>query len=127
MNKKLPEEMDIPGTLRKAIEHNDVATVQKCLQQGADPNHLTDFSEFETDNTGQPTTPLSLVVFCISNSFLKDEDLKQFAEITKLLLKHGADPKPAMELAELRYGKYDPDLKGLFMDVLHLIAKELRS
>ena len=117
--------MDIPGTLRKAIEHNDIDAVQKCLLQGADPNHFTDFSGFGTDNTGQPTTPLSLVVFCISNSFLEDEDLKQFAEIATLLLKHGADPKPAMELAELRYGKYDPDLKGLFMDVLHIIANKL--
>ena len=111
--------------LRIAIEQNDVDAVQKCLQLGADPNYFTDFSEFGTDNTGQPTTPLSLVVFCISNSFLQDDDLKQFAEIAKLLLKHGADPKPAMELAEFRYGKYDPDLKGLFMNVLHIIANKL--
>ena len=36
-------------------------------------------------------------------------DARMLAKIARMLLRHGADPKPAMELAECRYGKYSKD------------------
>jgi hypothetical protein len=61
---------------------------------------------------------------CISDSLLQDADLEQLAEVARLLLRHGADPRPGMQIAEERYGKYDPNLPASpFMDVWHIVAK----
>lgn len=109
--------------LMKAVEEHDVIGVKKYLADGADPNYARTWGE---DDTRQPTTPLRMVVFRISDSFLEDADLKQFAQITQLLLHYGAHGKPALELAELRYGKYDPNLpNGPFMDVVRLVANSI--
>ena len=37
------------------------------------------------------------------------EQRATLAEIAKVLLHHGADPTPAMNIAERRYGKYSKD------------------
>lgn len=109
--------------LMNAIERHDVQAVQVCLNNRADPNYLRKTWAEKPDGRHQPTTPLRLVMFCISDNLLEDDDLKQHAEIAKLLLRHGADPKPAMQLAELRYGKYDPTLASSpFLDVWHIVA-----
>lgn len=110
----------------KAITSHDVIAVQHCLASGEDPNQVFPVIPDADSHLHQPTTPLRLVMFCISNSLLDDADIKQFAEITKLLIEYGADPKPAMEIAEARYGKYDPDAKGDFMEVWHMIAKAMK-
>jgi hypothetical protein len=108
--------------LINAIESNNVQAVRDCLEKGADPNYTRHWDESEA--AGQPTTPLRLVMFCISDALLEDIHLKNFAEIATLLLSYGADPKPAMEIAEHRYGKYDPaNESGPFMDVWHIIAR----
>jgi hypothetical protein len=79
--------------------------------------------EDEPNGYIQPTTPLRLVMFAISDCMLDDDGLKQFAEIATLLVRRGADPQPAMAIAEDRYGKYDPNTpSSLFMDVWHIVA-----
>src|SRR5687767_11749237 len=91
--------------LMDAIAYHNIKAVQNCLETGADPNYTRYRDDEEPNGYIQPTTPLRLVMFCISDSLLEDSDLKQFAEIAKLLLRYGADPKPAMQIAEDRYGK----------------------
>ena len=109
--------------LMDAIACNDAKAVQACLDNGADPNYTRYKDEEEPNGYIQPTTPLRLVLFCISNNLLEEEDLKQLAEIAKILLSHGADPKPAMQLAEIRYGKYDPNMEDSpFMDVWRIVT-----
>ncbi len=115
--------MDKNEELMEAIASHDLQAVKYCLEQGADPNYTRFKDEEEPNGYLQPTTPLRLVMFCISDSLLKDNDLKQFAEISKLLLQYGANPKPAMEIAEWRYGKYDPKAEEtIFMEVWRIVA-----
>ncbi len=114
---------NVNDALRDAVINHNVKIVQDCLNRGADPNYAVVIVEDAAEDYNQPTTPLKLVVFCISDNMLKDDDLKQFAKITALLISNGADPKPAMQLAETRYGKYNPNHeKSPFMDVWHIIA-----
>lgn len=110
--------------LMSAIEFHDVKALQECLANGADPNYCRYKDKEEPSGLMQPTTPLRLVMFCISNSDLNEDDLRQYAEIARILLSHGADPKPAMEIAELRYGKHDSDYvpKNPFIEVWDIVA-----
>jgi ankyrin repeat protein len=108
--------------LMEAVSFHNVKVVQELLEDGADPNYTRVYNTEEPQN--QPTTPLRMVMFCISDNLLEEDDLKQFAEVAKLLLQHGGDPKPAMQLAEMRYGKYDPHIEeSTFMNVWHIVAK----
>ncbi|MEW6469987.1 MAG: hypothetical protein AB1458_13750 [Bacteroidota bacterium] len=109
---------DINEALMDAVADCKMEEVKRCLEQGADPNYFRPVG----DNHMQPTTPLRLLMFRLSDSLLEDHHFPKLAEIAKLLLKYGADPKPALEIAEHRYGKYDPHAKGPFMDVWHIIA-----
>jgi hypothetical protein len=118
------EEQTKNENLMEVVASHNIQAVQDCLQQGADPNYTRFKDEEEPNGYIQPTTPLRLVMFCISDALLDDNSLKQFAEIAKLLLQYGADPKPAMEIAEWRYGKYDPNAEeSLFMDVWRIVAE----
>ena len=116
-------EQNINDQLMDAVAFYNVKAVQDCLEKGADPNYTLHTDEEEPDGYIQPTTPLRLVMFRISDCLLEDEHLKLFAEIATILLRHGADPKPAMKIAESRYGKYYPgDEKSAFMDVWRIVA-----
>ncbi len=108
--------------LMDAVSSFNVEAVKDCLEHGADPNYYVEVDEaYESKN--QPTTPLRMVMFRISDNMLEDEDLRKFAEIAQLLLDYGADPKPAMQIAESRYGKYNTDSEqSPFMDVWHIVA-----
>ena len=65
-----------------------------------------------------------MVVFRISDSLLMEEDLRHFSVIAELLLEYGADPEPALQMAEKRYGKYDTELSDSpLMSVYHVIRK----
>ena len=65
-----------------------------------------------------------MVVFRLSDADLDDAGFRALAAIARLLLERGADPAPALALAELRYGAYDPDAAASpFMDVWHLLAR----
>lgn len=108
--------------LMNAISEHDIASVKYHIEVGADPNYTRFRDDEEPNGYIQPTTPLRLVMFCISDPFLEDNHVEQFAEIAQVLLRHGADSKPAMQIAEARYGKYNPNAKGNFMDVWHIVA-----
>lgn len=74
----------------------DVSAVKECLLLGADPN-CKDMSYVH------PTTPLELVVFRISDVFVTEQDMENFLDITRLLLKYGANPNSAADYAISRY------------------------
>ncbi len=106
-----------------AVTYHKVSEVKTCLEQGANPNYETFVGMAESERRNQPYTPLRLVMFCISDNLLEDADLRAHAEVAKLLIQHGAETKPAMELAESRYGKYNPaGGRNLFMQVWDVVA-----
>lgn len=114
--------------LMDAIAMHNVAEVKKFIDMGADVNYDAPLDESMDQLVYQPTTPLKLVMFCISDAMLDDDGLKEFMEIAKLLVNYGADPKPAMALAEQRYGKFDPKAEGsLFMAVWRIVAKAVNN
>ena len=114
--------------MMSAIESCDVKAVRFYLLQGADPNYSRFKDEDEPHGYLQPTTPLRLVMFCISDAMVDENQIKQFGEIAKLLLEFGADPAPAMQIAESRYGKYNPDAEDSpFMNVWSLVARAKRK
>jgi hypothetical protein len=46
----------------------------------------------------------------------------------RILVRHGADRRPAMEIAQWRYGAYDPNVPASpFMDVWHVVAAAARG
>ena len=108
--------------LMDAASAFDVAAVRRCLERGADPNSGS--GSDDASDPAQPTTPLKMVVFRISDNLLEDADLAKFELIAALLLEYGADPKAAMALAETRYGPYELALPDTpFTRVLHVIAQ----
>lgn len=117
------EKRDYNEELMDAVSSHNIEAVKYCLAQGADPNYTMIPDREYPDDVIQPTTPLKLVMFRISDSFLDDNDLKQFKEITKILLSLGADPKPAMQIAEGRYGRFDPECNETpFNEIWRLIV-----
>jgi hypothetical protein len=117
------QELTLNEELMEAVASFDIEAVKSCLERGADPNYTRFRDEEEPNGYIQPTTPLRMVMFRISDSFLEDDDIKKFGEIAKILLKHGADPKPAMQIAECRYGKHDPNYnKNPFVEVWDIVA-----
>lgn len=119
---------NINEELMDAVSGYDLQAVKNCLESGADPNYTLFKDEVEPDGLIQPTTPLRLVLFRISDCMLDDYALKQFTKIAKLLLSYGADPKPAMQIAEARYGKYNPEAgESLFMDVWRVVAAGIKE
>ncbi len=99
---------DINLDLVEAISEHDVVSVRRCLQGGANPNFTWDHDMDSNADSSmlQPTTPLSLVMFRISDCLLDVGELFQYYEIAKMLLENDADPEPALHLAMQRYGIY---------------------
>jgi hypothetical protein len=113
---------NLDEALMKAVEYLDVEEVHACLRSGANPNYVRDYKS--ADILHQPTTPLRMVVFRISDSLLEDKDLRQLGEIAKLLIQYGADVEPARQLARLRYGEFNPNAApNPFIDVLRVIEQ----
>lgn len=114
----------INDELLEAVAFHDAAHVLRCLEKGADPNYTTHTDEEEPNGIIQPTTPLRMVMFCISDALLTENDIRQLGEIARLLLERGADPQPAMQIAEYRYGKYNPHAeKSAFIDTWTIVAE----
>lgn len=114
---------------------HDVERVKALLDIGADPNYSiievrvkyvgcksnrqlwlpayhadgTPVVPEEDAENWLPNTPLRLVGFRISDCLLESKRISEFGSIANLLLARGADPVSALQLMELRYGKYDPD------------------
>ena len=108
--------------LFEAVSNFDVRRVQELLRSGADPNcprqavrmvsgtcsalFTRDGTPLPDEEPGQPTTPLKLVVFRISDCLLGVAELAAFKLVAELLLAAGADPIPAVEYARERYGDW---------------------
>lgn len=106
-----------------AVTYHRVDDVKRLLEKGANPNYETFIGMAESERKNQPYTPLRLVMFCISDCDLSDDGLIDFAEIARMLIQHGAETKPAMELAESRYGKYSASgERNLFLQVWDVVA-----
>lgn len=105
-----------------ALISHDAEAVKYFLGSGEDPNQVFPTIAGADTSIHQPATPLTLVVSCISNPMMEESHFMQFAAIAKLLIEYGADPKPALELAEIRFGKYNPEAEDAFMDVRRIIA-----
>ena len=118
---------NINELLMDAVSTFNVKQVKFYLKNGADPNYSIRLGE-EYEESFQPTTPLKMVMFRISDCMLNDEDLNKFRIIAKTLLNYGANPIPAMKIAESRYGKYNPEMESnAFSDVWHIVAKAFYS
>ena len=117
-----------PGELLlEAVSQHDAGAVAQLLRGGADPNHVPQRAGVDRVNAGAlhvklwtvdghplpeldplvPLTPLALVGFRISDCMLTAADLVAFKAVAELLLRAGADPKPAVACMELRYGPRD--------------------
>ncbi|WOG25743.1 hypothetical protein [Endozoicomonas sp. 8E] len=110
--------------LMEAVSYHDFERVEDCLNRGADPSYRQSTDQDDPNGFIQPITPLRLVMFRISDCLLNDEDLKEFYKIARCLLDHGADPRPAIKIAEERYGKYEDDSGGdsdVFMDIWRIV------
>ena len=59
-----------------------------------------------------PLTPLALVGFRISDCMLTVADLLEFKAVAELLLRAGADPKPAVACMKSRYGPREGRCEG---------------
>ena len=121
-----PDPQNIDEMLTDAVQSADVERVRELLAQGANPNyvrrryvrdcHFRYRLAYHADGTSmpevdvecfQPTTPLKLVGFRISDCMLKEVDLWRFKEVADLLIANGADAKPALAIMENRYGTWE--------------------
>merc|ERR1712166_914784 len=87
----------------------DLDTVRALLDAGHKPNSSTTTPPLQS---GTPSDALCMVVFRLSDCLLSDAERATLADIAALLLKHGAEPAPAVALAESRYGAYGGPLDG---------------
>lgn len=117
--------VDLNSLLMDAVSRFDVPEVQNLLNRGADVNYHGPLPEGGVqDDRIQPTTPLKMVMFRISDCMLSEADLGRFGEIAQILIRHGADTAPAMEIAEARYGTYQRNGgSSRFDDVWDIVAE----
>jgi hypothetical protein len=136
MKKKTSKRWRIDQRLYDAVSVFDLKQVKKLLALGANPNYKiprAEYADCMASYADQPYTALRLVVFRISDSMLETEDLAIFVDIAKLLLQNGANARSAMQLMEIRYGKFRPrkvPKDGRWYDlntVLNIIAATVRN
>ena len=115
--------MNLNEQLLDAVTYHRVADVKRLLEQGANPNYTSSQDPLYPDTILQPRSPLTMVMFRISDADLSDAGLIAFKQIAQLLIAHGADTKPAMQMGQERYGKYNPaGERNLFLQVWDVIA-----
>ncbi|MBD3406919.1 MAG: hypothetical protein GF411_12450 [Candidatus Lokiarchaeota archaeon] len=119
------KQQGINQTLIRAIKALDVE-VQRWLRDGADSNHTwTHGLVSKVDQSIiQPTSPLGLVIFMISDCMLIERNLSDLYEIIKILLEYYANPEPAYLLAVQRYGKYkETETPTMFDEIYRLVVE----
>lgn len=119
---------ELDNLLLEAVAQCHVKDVVMYLEKGANPNYTTFSDEAEPNKIIQPTTPLRMVLFRISDSLLDDFALQNCYEIAQILLQKGANALPAKQIADERYGKYDALApKDLFQKIRTLIEQSVKS
>lgn len=125
-----------PADLIEAVETIDLTRVLTLLEHGAqadgarqllirDPLLGLRAAYFEgapvaEDDPIQPTTPLKMAVFRMSDCMLDETQRLVLLEISRALLRHGAPPAPARMLYETRYGAAD-EAEGAFGELYALL------
>jgi hypothetical protein len=93
------------SSLTDAVAAIDLERVRQLLSDGKlDPNATRD--PLVSEESHQPDTPLKMVMFRVSDALLTAEDRAVLADIAGELLDAGAEPGPAMDIAQSRYGQY---------------------
>ncbi len=123
--------LNINKQLEYYVGEYNVEKVRELLIQGANPNycrqasiylnnfdrHVFIYDEFgneipESDNEFlQPINPLRLCIFYLSNMLNSYEDLKKIIEISKNLIKFGADKSDGLKYFRELYGNDVPSSK----------------
>lgn len=111
------------SSLTDAVAEIDLERVQRLLSAGSDPNAVRDPGGEESH---QPDRPLKMVMFRLSDALLSADDLAMLAKIAAALLDAGAEPGPAMQLAETRYGQYPGADDRDAWEAWHLVAAATR-
>lgn len=109
--------------LMKSVSGIDRSTVEQLLFSGANPNYCRQESVvkhgrliwvYDADGTpipesdcGQPSTPLKLCVFRMSDCRLGIEERQTLVEIAELLIQRGANRSGVAEFFRSRYGTPD--------------------
>ena len=110
-----------------AVSERNLDLVNKLLAERHDPNaERCEWGSGYEEDESQPNTPLKVCMFVLSNSSNTEEDLERIAEITKVLLAHGADPNPALALAKLRYGDHE-DTDDTKWEALKLVEEAVKA
>jgi hypothetical protein len=111
--------------LNYSVNTLNINNVKQLLDQDADPNYirqdsfkhgsvnvnwyLNDGTEKPEIDETQPTTPLKLCVFRISDCMLTDENSQAIVEIAKVLIQNNATKIEALEYFKYRYGVREED------------------
>ena len=107
------------SSLTDAVAEIDLERVQRLLSAGSDPNAVRDPGGEESH---QPDRPLKMVMFRLSDALLSADDLAVLVKIAAALLDAGAEPGPAMQLAQTRYGPYPGADDRHAWEAWHLVA-----
>ena len=120
---------DLNDALMDAISEGDLQAVTQLLAQGADPNHAISADTYTgcSDYSAQPYSPLRLVVFRISDSFLDDAAVLKYRPIAAVLIQHGADATSAAALARSRYGEHVHGAPDSFSQVLQVVYDAIHT
>ncbi len=124
------DKRELNELLRNAIYKRNVEEIERLLRSGADPNYQIPEQEYNgtAEYKYQPYSPLRLVVFIISDAMAADEELAKDPIVADLLLKYGANAKSAVELIELRYGTYNPEMEITpFSKVLNMVYDAIKE
>mmetsp|Transcript_36041 Transcript_36041/g.67110 ORF Transcript_36041/g.67110 Transcript_36041/m.67110 type:complete len:231 (+) Transcript_36041:37-729(+) len=123
-------ELDVHVNLMHAVEVIDEEGVLAAIAAGADVSHsrqlyasdrsfLPQRALYTADglpvpetHPAQPTTPLKMVVFRMSDCMLDEAARMHLVRIAEVLIEHGAARAEALELYHMRYGTPEPDEDG---------------
>lgn len=106
-------------SLTDAVAAIDLDRVKQLLSAGSDPNAVRGPGGEESH---QPDRPLKMVMFRLSDALLSADDFAVLAEIAAALLDAGAEPGPAMDIAQSRYGQYPGPDDPHTWEAWHLVA-----
>ena len=133
-----------PAELVTAVEHLNEELVMTLLAEGAAPDqprqliirgadhprlqwraaYFADGTPVPEDCARQPTTPLKMAVFRLSDAMLEEEAQLRLVRIAAALIEHGASREPAKHLYESRYGpaSTDDEPANAFTQMYELLA-----
>eukprot|EP00435_Cladocopium_sp_Y103_P012262 s1514_g3.t1 len=117
-------DQDVDAELLQSVEDVDEARVLEALEAGADADcsrplllrdgtgachfraaYRGDGRAVPEEAAEQPTSPLKMAVFRLSDCMLDETTRMRLVSIAQALIEHGAAVAPARHLFELRYGR----------------------